>query len=201
VKVISNLKFQISNEIQSSNDKIKKYYIDKFIELVSLTAKRKRISFHSGNYYRKMIETIPGEILKLYVAEYKDKIVAANLVVFYGDTATYLHGATDDEYRNVMAPYLLQWQAIKDAKKAGCLQYDFGGVKKISPLPLTPSPGGRGWLEKPGEGNSWSGITKFKLGFAPNTEPVIFPGSYDIIIDKKKYYLYRAIQKIKCWIG
>lgn len=176
-----------------------KKYINEFVRLIKLTEKRKSIKFHSANYYQKMLEVIPSDILRLYVAEYNNKVIAANLVIFYGNTAIYLHGATDDEYRNVMAPYLLQWQAIKDAKKAGFLQYDFGGVKRISPLSSTPSPGGRGWLEKPSEGN-WSGITKFKLGFAPNTDPIIFPGSYDIIIDRKKYYLYKIIQKTRCFL-
>lgn len=154
-------------------------YISGFLRLVSATAKRKGIKFHPENYYRKMIEMIPGEILKLYVAEYNNKVVAANLVVFYGKTAIYLHGATDDEYRNVMAPYLLQWRAILDAKKAGCEEYDFGGVK------ITEN------------NNSWSGITKFKLGFSQVAKPVEFLGSYDIIINPFRYGLYRLIQKIK----
>ena len=200
VKIISNDKFPMTNQIQNPNDKDKEYYIDKFIELVNLTAERKGIEFHPENYYRKMIEIIPEEILKLYVAEYKNKIIAANLMIFFGDTATYLHGATDDEYRNVMAPYLLQWQAIKDAKEVGCLRYDFGGVKSISPHPAFQATLSRWERGLGGEVNSWSGITKFKTGFAPTTEPVIFPGSYDIIIDRKKYYLYRIIQKMKCFL-
>lgn len=165
----------ISNETPNSNDQI----VDRFIEMVDLTAKRKGVNFHPGDYYRMMIKTIPGKILKLYVAEFNNKIIAANLVVFFGKNAIYLHGATDDEYRNVMAPYLLQWQAILDAKKAGCEKYDFGGVKTET------------------DNNSWSGITKFKLGFSPGTKPIEFMGSYDIIINPIKYCLYRTIQKIK----
>jgi lipid II:glycine glycyltransferase (peptidoglycan interpeptide bridge formation enzyme) len=178
VKVISNFQFPISNEIKNSNDKNNKYYIDKFIELVSLTAKRKNVNFHPDDYYREMIESISGDILRLYCAEYNGKIIAANLVVFYGNTAIYLHGATDDEYRNVMAPYLLQWQAILDAKKAGCKRYDFGGIKTAG-------------------NNNWNGITKFKLGFSQITKPVEFLGSYDIVVNPVRYWIYRSLQKIK----
>ncbi|MFA5777370.1 MAG: peptidoglycan bridge formation glycyltransferase FemA/FemB family protein [Parcubacteria group bacterium] len=156
-------------------------HIDKFIDLVSLTAKRKGIKFHLNNYYRKMIETIPENILKLYYAEYNNKIIAANLIVFYDETATYLHGATDDEYRNVMAPYLLQWQAIKDAKKRGFKKYDFGGVKTA------------------GDTN-WSGITKFKLGFSQTAKPIEFLGSYDIIVNSLVYWFYRILQKFKSFV-
>lgn len=172
-----NVKIRVTDKSQPDSQK----YLDKFIELVKITAKRDGITPHPENYYRQMFETIPAENLKLYVAEYQDKIIATNIVIHYGNTATYLHGASDNEYRNVMAPYLLQWQAILDAKKAGLERYDFGGVKTNGD-------------------DSWAGITKFKTGFSPNTKPIEFPGSYDIIINNKKYYLYRLIQKLKAII-
>ncbi len=159
--------------------------INEFLRLVKVTAERKGIKFHPESYYRKMIETIPEDILKLYSAEYNGKIIAANLVIFYGKTAIYLHGATDDEYRNVMAPYLLQWEAIKDAKEAGCEKYDFGGVKTINSE------------QEAMNSKNWTGITKFKLGFSQNTKPIEFPGSYDVIINPVRYYLYRILQKLK----
>jgi len=153
--------------------------VEEFLRLVNITAKRDKITTHPEGYYRKMFEIIPGDILKLYVAEYEEKIIAANLVLFFGKMATYMHGASDNEHRSAMAPYLLQWYQILDAKKAGCERYDFGGVKT-----------GAG-------NNSWSGITKFKTGFAPSAETTKLPGSYDIILRPGKYNLYRALQKIK----
>ena len=183
VKVISNFQFPISNEIPNSNDQNPKFYIDKFIELVKITAERDKITPHPESYYRKMFEVIPAENLKLYVAEYQNKVIAANIIIHYGNTATYLHGASDNEYRNVMAPYLLQWQAIIDAKKAGLSRYDFGGINSKNQEPRTK--------------NSWQGITKFKTGFSPSTSPIVFPGSYDIVVNPFKYYLYRVLQKLK----
>lgn len=160
-------------------------YVNEFLRLVHITSCRNKIVCHSEDYYRKMLETVSGNILKLYVAQYQGKIIAANLVIFYGSVVTYLHGASDDEYRNVMAPYLLQWRQIKDAKMAGCVRYDFGGVKTAN-------------VEKgKWNNNTWGGITKFKLGFSPKTKSTEFPGSYDIIINRKRYFLYRIIQKIK----
>jgi len=158
----------------------------KFLELVKITSKRDKITAHPENYYRKMFETIPSEILKLYIAEYQGKTIVANLVLFFGKTATYLHGASDNIHRDVMAPHLLQWQAIKDAKISGYMKYDLGGVKteKISNFKFKIS-------------NSWSGITKFKTGFAPETKSVQFPGCYDIVLNPVKYNLYRILQRIK----
>jgi peptidoglycan pentaglycine glycine transferase (the first glycine) len=171
-------KHEVSLRTTNSYEATNKKDVEEFLRLVKITAKRDGITPHPEDYYRKMFEIIPAENLNLYIAEHKGKIIAANIMIFYGNTATYLHGASDNEHRNVMAPYLLQWQAILDAKKAGLEKYDFGGIKI-------------------GANNSWSGITKFKTGFSPNTKSIEFPGSYDIVINYFKYYLYRALQKFK----
>jgi len=195
-------------------------YFNEFLRLVKFTSERNEITAHPAEYYRQMWETIPAENLKLYVAEYQNKIIAANLIVFFEDTAiylhtktikkgstgennipseknnnfgvgVYLHGASDNEYRNVMAPYLLQWQAIKDAKNAGYKFYDFGGVSS-GPTALNQNdPKRSDRYEK------WQGITRFKLGFSPNTEPKKFLGSYDIILNKPKYWIYQMLSWIK----
>jgi lipid II:glycine glycyltransferase (peptidoglycan interpeptide bridge formation enzyme) len=154
--------------------------IEDFLRLTKIMAERQGIATHDGEYYRKMFEVIPGGILKLYVAEYEDQVISANIGAYYGDTAYYLHGASDDKYKNLMAPHLLQWRQIQDARSVGCARYDFCGVKV-----------------KNKKGRSWEGITRFKLGFSPKTETVEFPGSYDIIVNPVKYWLYRIIQKTK----
>ncbi len=210
VKAISNFKFQISNQIQNSNDQNQnEKYIAEFLRLVKVTAKRDGIVSHPESHYRKMLEIIPSENLKLYVAEYEEKVIAANLVSFYGETCTYMHGASDNENRNVMAPFLLQWQQIQDAKKAGCTKYDFGGVMTENPKSEIRN------LKQAQKSNDqnlkqnildikyqiqdtkWAGITRFKIGFSPETVPTRFPGTYDIIIDKKRYLLYKFLGWIK----
>lgn len=159
--------------------------IDAFIRLSKETAKRDGIVIHPGKYYRKMIETIPEDMLVLYIAEFRGEVIGAALTSFYGTVATYLHGASSNTNRNVMAPALLQWAMICEAKKRGMKKYDFGGTK----------------IEKDESGellkNNWAGISKFKLGFCPKCEPVSFPGCWDVVIDKKKYYTYRVLQRAK----
>ena len=157
--------------------------VSEFVRLTEIMAKRQGIATHNKEYYEKMLEVIPENIIKIYVAEYDGKIIAANVIVFYRDTAYYLHGASDDKYKNLMAPHLMQWKQIQDARKAGCKKYDFCGVKVNDK-----------------KGRSWEGITRFKLGFSPKTKPIEFPGSYDIIINPMKYWMYRIIQKVKSFV-
>ncbi|HAT73682.1 MAG: Methicillin resistance protein [Candidatus Moranbacteria bacterium GW2011_GWF2_36_839] len=176
IKLAEKKSVSVISEQGSENRK----NIEEFLRLTKIMSERQGIATHEENYYRKMFEVIPNDIIKLYVAEYDNQIIAANIVIFYGETAYYLHGASDDKYKNLMAPHLLQWRQIQDARKAGCVRYDFCGVKVNNK-----------------KGRSWEGITRFKLGFSPSTKSVIFPGSYDIIIDRKKYFLYLFLQRVK----
>lgn len=158
--------------------------IGEFLRLVKITVKRDKITPHPDGYYREMFESIPPEILRLYVAEYEGKVISANIVSFFGKTASYMHGASDNTHRNVMAPHLLQWQAILDAKKSGCTQYDFGGVDTRCDIRDTKY-------------KKWEGLTKFKTGFALNAKTIHFPGCYDIVLKPVKYWLYKILRKIK----
>lgn len=155
--------------------------IETFCEMVEETARRDRVIAHPRSYYIKMLETVPEEALKLYLARFEEKIIAGALITYAGGVATYQHGASSNEHRNVMAPYLLQWRAIQDAKNRGYNKYDFGGLR----------------LEEKNELTSWKGITRFKLGFCPQGGVVNFPGCYDIILNRKKYWLYRGLQAVK----
>ena len=177
-----------------------KKYIDEFLRLVKITSRRDGIISHPENYYRQMIKAIPAENLKIYLAHFENKIIAANVVIFFKNTAIYLHGASDDEYRNVMAPYLLQWKQITDAKKAGCQRYDFGGIATNYPASAGPCLGGGQSDANIRLTKKWEGITRFKIGFSPKTPPTRFPGCYDIILSPFRYWLYRIIQKIKAFL-
>jgi len=183
--------FAMNKKQETSDKKIpNSFYLEEFLRLNRETAKRDGIVTHSDSHYRKMVENIPDDVLQIYVAKYQDKIIAANLVIFFGDTAIYLHGASSNEHRDAMAPYLLQWKQMLDAKERGYKYYDMGGVKTA----ISHKPSAVG-------GNSWEGITRFKTGFSPKTESIVFPGSYDIVIRRWKYRMYRGLRRIKSMMG
>lgn len=160
--------------------------LEPFINLIYATTERKAICPHPKSYYRNFFEAFQPEQCVLAMAEHEGKILAANLIVFHERTAYYLHGGSSDEGRHLMAPYLLQWRSIEEAKRRSCTRYDFGGVRtKLSPIPYHPSP------------DPWSGITRFKQGFAPHAATLSFPGAYDIVIASWTYRLYRFLQKLQ----
>ena len=143
--------------------------IDSFIKLLKQTAKRDKFFLHPRKYYQKLLER---GLTKLFLAYYQDKVIAANLICFFGKTATYLHGASDYNHRQLMAPYLLQWQTILKAKEKGLTHYDFWGINE----------------------EKWPGVTRFKKGFGG--QEVSYPGSFDLIFQKTWYKVYNLARKI-----
>ena len=152
--------------------------IDVFWNLLCETTKREKFKSHPKEYYKKQLEVLGKEgLIRLFLAQYKNKVIAASLVSFFGKRATYLHGASLYQYRKVMAPHLLQWKAILEAKKQNCQFYDFWG---IAPL-------GR-------EDHPWSGITRFKKGFGG--KEVHYLGAWDLVYQPFWYRIYNIAKQI-----
>lgn len=147
--------------------------------LKKTSGRDKGYSPHGKTYYDKMAQALCQKGFgKVFVAECKGEPLAAIFVTFYGKLSIYLHGGFDDSKRNLMAPYLCQWEAIKYAKTQGCHYYDFWGVAETDD-PKDP----------------WAGISRFKEGFGG--EKIIFPGSYDYVLHPFWYNLLTLLAKIK----
>lgn len=155
-------------------DRGEKYFND-FWRLMTQTAKRDRFHSHPQKYYQKMVANFSAQgDLWLLVAKDQTRVVAANLVVFWGKWAVYLHGASDYDYRDKMPPYLLQWAAISEARKRGAMFYDFWGVDR----------------------KKWPGVTRFKQGFCPRQSFTRYVGSFDRPLKILWYNVYKMMKKI-----
>ncbi|MDQ5961378.1 MAG: hypothetical protein QG581_299 [Patescibacteria group bacterium] len=175
-----NIRLAEKKEVQVFSTQEKKYQ-DIFIRLIETTARRKGIVPHERKYYETFFETFPKESWEIVVATKGHTVLAANVVAYFGGWAYYLHGGTSDSDRESMAPYLLQWRSIEIAKMRGCSFYDFGGVS----------------IRVEQRNIAWEGITRFKQGFAPKTETLVFPGAYDIILSRRRYILYNYFRLMK----
>jgi len=112
--------------------------IDDFYTLLGDTTTRDGFTRHPKEVYASMIENLTPEKTShktknppqsiLYLAKYEGTPIAGMIAVSYKNTTIYYYGASSNEYRNMMAPYLLQWHVIKEAKKNGFLVYDFMGI-------------------------------------------------------------------------
>ncbi len=145
---------------------------EEFWQLLVSTGDRDEFNLHGRSYYQAMLK-MENSFVKLLFAEYEGKPLAGSLSVFFGDTATYIHGGSSDENRELMAPYALQWQTIKLAKQAGLKYYDFHGVDE----------------------NKWPGVTRFKMGFSGQV--VKYAGTFDLVFDQGWYNIYKMIRKVR----
>ena len=189
-------------ELCADNKKEFKEKFERFWELAEETSRRDKFRSHNKNYYWKMLESLNKEncacdrklLVKLYLAEYNNKVITSNIVLYFGDYCVYLHGASSNECRNVMAPYLLQWQQIIDAKKAGYKKYDFWGInsnQKSIKHALEYCQGSKAHKVK----DSWQGITRFKKGFGGYEKNYI--GAYELVFNNIGYTIYGFMKKIR----
>jgi lipid II:glycine glycyltransferase (peptidoglycan interpeptide bridge formation enzyme) len=143
-----------------------------FWQLMKGTGARDGFRTHTKDYYYHLFKNTEKKV-KLYLASYQNKVIAAAFFSFFAETVTYIHGASSHEDRQLMAPYLLQWELIKKAKSLGYKYYDFYGISE----------------------NKWPGVTRFKLGFGGFQKK--YPGTFDLVFKPGRYALYKLIRKIR----
>ncbi len=101
------------------------------MDILADTTARDGFSHNARAYYEIFLSILEkNNAGGLLFARYDDRVIAAGIWVFSGETAIYYYGAStsDRELRKHMAPYFLQWEAIKEAKRRNCQQYDFLGI-------------------------------------------------------------------------
>lgn len=125
------------------------------------------------------------------------KPIAGLLGVIWGPTGTYYYGASDYAHRALMAPYALQWEAMRLCKTSGCTKYDLLGIAPPATLSPNPSPAAAG------EGGQvmfqhhhWAGVSAFKEKFGGAV--ITYPPEQQIIL---RPLLWRALQWKRTIIG
>ena len=165
--------------------------VDVFWMLNTETTARDAFKSHGKAYYKAFIEM---PMCRQYTAYLGDTPVASVLCVTHSGTTTYVHGASSNAHRNTMAPYLLQWHAISQAKESGDTAYDFWGIAPIhtqgKPVQETCYNGYCWELTHP-----WTGITRFKVGFGGTV--VTYPQAVDVVLKPLIYVLYRLIHRLR----
>jgi lipid II:glycine glycyltransferase (peptidoglycan interpeptide bridge formation enzyme) len=163
-----------------------------FYRLYRETAVRDGISIHNIEYYQALFDEAAkhGVTVRLYMASHEGEDIAGIVTLFRGREAVYLYGASSNHKRNLMAPYALQWQAMRDAKAVGCHYYDMFG---IPPRPPEEAPD-----------HPMAGLYRFKTGFigdgaagSAGGRIVHRPGSWDYRCRPLVSALYSAAEKTR----
>jgi len=160
-------------EVEKTSENIEKFY-----KIMEETTSRDWFNWNLLSYYVKFLNNIPSS--KLLLAYYNDEVIAGWIFTYNNSTAIYYYWASSSnrEYRNLMAPYLLQWKAINIWKELWCNIYDFL------------------WVSTPNsKKSSLSWVTDFKKKFTSDIREV--SESYIYINKIFKYKLIKMLKFIK----
>ena len=147
--------------------------LNEFWELNKKTTQRDKFKSHDKAYYQKMLKALgPQEMAELVLVRHKNQVVSAAVLIYFNQTATYLHGASDHQFRKLMANHFMQWASILRAQNKGCLFYDFWGIDE----------------------SKWPGITRFKRGFGGYE--VNYSDCWDFVFHPFWYRLYNLVRRI-----
>ncbi len=142
-----------------------------FWNLLEHTAVRDEFRTHEKKYYQALLgaDAAPVFSNELFFAHIGGVGLAVSMVNFYSPsgTATYLHGASSRERKEVMAPYLLHWRVIQEARARGLKLYDLWGIDE----------------------KKWPGLTRFKMGFGGKVKE--YPPALDVVYRPVWYALYK----------
>lgn len=173
-----NIKVAKKKEIVVKNVEKTDENISAYFQIMNETTSRDNFSGNTLEYYKVFLESLDSS--KLFLAYKDDVVVAGGIFVFDWPLAIYYYWASTSkkEYRNMMAPYLLQWSAIQYAKSQNCKIYDFLWVAWENEID-----------------SSLHGVTDFKLKLSKNR---VFVSSSFIWINKRFHYTMLVfIKKLK----
>ncbi len=152
--------------------------IDIWYDLYDQTSGRNGIRSNDKAYFRDVLETRAADTnspadVELLIASKEHQPLAAMFFVSTAERATYLYGASSNNNRRDMAPYALQWEAVKKAQQKGCAEYDMFGVSS-----------------KPDPSHPLYGLYRFKSGFGG--EVFHRMGCWDYPLEDEKYAQFKA---------
>ena len=156
---------------------------DQFFNMVEDIIKRHggKNPYPSRAYFHSLFKTIPMaaevhdsdnlSVGTFYGYQY-DRPAAIHFVLFFGDTATYLFGASYTDCLPSKVETYLHWATMKEAKIRSMKFYDLGGIDE----------------------NYWPTLTKFKRQF--HGKEFHYVGNIDILIRPIMYRAYNILRRL-----
>lgn len=142
---------------------------------------QKFIPFSLEYFKKEFAAFLKDDQIAIFSAKYKGEIIAASYEIFWSGMGFYHHAALLPEYKKLPASYLLQWEAIKEAKRRDATVYDFWGYSDPVKYPKHP----------------YSGPTLFKMGFGGYCQEYV--KAQDFVISQKYWlnYVIETVRRIK----
>jgi len=125
------------------------------------------------DYWRLQHASGQGEF---FFAMLGDVVLAGCFITRLGMRAWYKDGGSSRSHHELMAPYLLQWEAMRWLMQRGVRTYDLVAVPRRADL---------------SEGHPFYGLYRFKSGF--NDEITEFVGTWERPLQSRRYQLWTRV--------
>ncbi|HWQ84009.1 MAG TPA: peptidoglycan bridge formation glycyltransferase FemA/FemB family protein [Anaerolineales bacterium] len=144
-------------------------------QMYAETSVRDGFVIRSAMYYLDLWSSfIQAGLAEPLIAAVAGTPVAGLLLFHFDQRAWYLYGMSSDQEREKMPNYLLQWEAIRQAKALGCRNYDLWGAP-----------------DEFSEQDSMWGVYRFKDGLGAQVVQHI--GAWDLPVRPNLYMLYTRV--------
>lgn len=159
-----------------------------FTDLMRMTGNRDHFGVHAPAYYHAAYELFqPLGQCALFLAEYAGRALAGVMVFLLGERAWYFYGASSDDERPRMAPYLAQWAGLQWARERGARWYDLWGVPDEDEAALEAG------FEQRADG-LW-GVYRFKRGWGGQVVRSV--GAWDQVYNPALYQAYISYLRLR----
>jgi peptidoglycan pentaglycine glycine transferase (the first glycine) len=142
------------------------------------TVSRQQFAPYPKDYLRREFELFVSQNqAAFFFGMYKGEVISAAIIVYYGNSGFYHHSGSIQKFEKINASYLVQWEAIKEAKRRGMHYYNFWGIAPEN-RPKHP----------------WAGLSLFKKGFGGFSESYLHAQDLPLT---PKYYLNFAVETLR----
>ncbi|MGW8251669.1 MAG: lipid II:glycine glycyltransferase FemX, partial [Anaerolineales bacterium] len=149
--------------------------LDLLYQMYAETSLRDGFVIRDAGYYEAVWRTfMAAGIAEALIAEVEQIPVAAIILFKFANKSWYFYGMSRQAHREKMPNHLLQWEAMRRAKSAGCLSYDLWGAP-----------------DNFDESDPLWGVYRFKEGFAG--EVVRHLGAWDLPVRPALYRFYTRL--------
>jgi len=158
--------------------------VEIFNKLYQETVDRHHFSPFSFDYLKnEFLAFSSDEQISIFLGKYKGEVVSSAMIIFWQNIGFYHQGASSSKYSKIPVSYLLQWEAIREAKKRGCKIYNFWGI-----APITSD------FRIQNSNHPWAGLTLFKMGFGGYKKEYVKTQDFPL---SQKYWLNFIIEKLR----
>lgn len=159
--------------------------LEAFQDVYKITADRHSFVPFSMKYLKNELESFKdSDEIVILSGKYQNEIVASAMVIYWSGMAFYHQGASSLKYPKIPVSYLLQWEAIKEAKRRGCKKYNFWGIAPESELEAKKD-------------HPWRGLSLFKKGFGGYKKEYVKTQDYPLSLKYWFVYIFEEIRKRK----